>query len=132
WRQLFEAAGLDLDQFQAAVPEWNSLAAADARAAWTGTYPGRPDLPLRVEAGAYRGRPVFFKLIGEAWAKPERDPPPGVSWAIWLIVGVMAVGGALAARNLRLGRGDRRGAWRLAVAFFTVEMIGWLGTGNLS
>jgi serine/threonine-protein kinase len=128
WRQFFEAAGLDFDQFREAAPEWNSLAAADARAAWTGSYPGRPDLPLRVEAGAWRGKPVFFRLIGEAWAQPDRDPPPAEPWFSWLFLGVLAVGGALAARNLWLGRGDRRGARRLAVAFVIVAMIGWSAT----
>jgi serine/threonine-protein kinase len=130
WRPLFEAAGLDLAQFRAAEPEWNSPVAADVRAAWTGNYPGRPDLPLRVETGAYRGSPVSFRLIGEPWAKPERDPPPAVSWVFWLLMGVIVLGGALAARNLWLGRGDRRGAGQLAVAFIIVEMVGALGTGN--
>ncbi|PYT25145.1 MAG: hypothetical protein DMG57_26300 [Acidobacteria bacterium] len=35
WNVLFSAAGLD-----PAEPEWNSLAVFDARAAWTGTWPG--------------------------------------------------------------------------------------------
>jgi serine/threonine-protein kinase len=134
WRPLFEAAGLDIDQFRAADSEWNSLAAADARAAWTGAYPGRPDLPLRVEAGAYRGKAVFFKLLGEAWAKPERDPlyVPRASWFLFGFLILMVLGGALAARNLWLGRGDRRGAGRLALAFLVVEMIATLDIGNLS
>jgi hypothetical protein len=40
---------------------------------------------------------------------------------------VLLVGGAvLAKRNLRLGRGDRRGAQRLASAMFTLGIAGWL------
>jgi serine/threonine-protein kinase len=74
WAKLFTAAGLDIAQFRPAHPEWNSLVDADQRVAWTGTYPGRPDLPLRVEAGAWRGKPVFFKMIAETWAKPVREP----------------------------------------------------------
>ena len=31
----------------------------------------------------------------------------------------------LARRNLLLGRGDRRGAWRVAIAFFLVRMLVW-------
>src|SRR5262249_40665053 len=49
WARLFTAAGLDLSQFRPADPEWNSLVDADRRVAWTGTYPGRPDLPLRLD-----------------------------------------------------------------------------------
>ena len=36
---LFTAAGLDLAQFKPAEPQWNPLAASDARAAWTGIFP---------------------------------------------------------------------------------------------
>jgi serine/threonine-protein kinase len=133
WRRLFEAAGLDFAEFLAADPEWNSPVAADGRAAWTGAYPGRPDLPLRIEAGAYRGRPVFFKLIGEAWVKPAQNAVSSPNTvAVLFFAGIMFVGGALAARNLWLGRGDWRGAGRLAIAFLVVEMIASLRIGNLS
>jgi hypothetical protein len=30
----------------------------DLRTAWEGAYPERPDIPIRIEAGAYRGRPA--------------------------------------------------------------------------
>jgi hypothetical protein len=63
WNKLFAAAGLDSAQLQPAEPTWTSLASADARAAWTGTWPGS-NRALRVEAAAWRGRPVFFSLIG--------------------------------------------------------------------
>ncbi|MFZ0772793.1 MAG: serine/threonine-protein kinase [Candidatus Sulfotelmatobacter sp.] len=70
WNVLFGASGLDPAQLQKAEPAWNSLAAADTRMAWTGTWPGTAR-PLRVEAAAWQGKPVFFALIGE-WTKPER------------------------------------------------------------
>ena len=40
-------------------PTWTSLADSDARMAWTGTWPGTTR-PLRVEAAAFHGKPVFF------------------------------------------------------------------------
>ena len=70
WNVLFTAAGLDPSQFQPAQPIWNSLAASDMRMAWTGNWPGTAR-PLRVEAAAFQGKPVFFSLIGD-WTKPER------------------------------------------------------------
>jgi serine/threonine-protein kinase len=134
WAKLFSAAGLDISQFRRADPEWNSLVDADVRVAWTGTYPGRPDLPLRVEAGAWRGKPVFFKMIAEAWAKPEREP---ASWplAFWFnaVFIILIVGGPiLAARNLWLGRGDWRGAFCIALAFVLIQTLGWAVEGGLS
>ncbi|HLJ16656.1 MAG TPA: serine/threonine-protein kinase, partial [Bryobacteraceae bacterium] len=63
WNALFSAAGLDPAKLLPTGPEWISLAAFDARAAWRGTWPGT-DRPLRVEAAAWRGKPVFFALIG--------------------------------------------------------------------
>ncbi len=58
WDLLFEAAGFDMKQFKPIAPQWIPPFHADARAAWEGTYPGRPDVPARVEAAAWRGKPV--------------------------------------------------------------------------
>ena len=134
WASLFTAAGLDVSQFRPADQEWTVLVDTDLRAAWTGTYPGRPDLPLRVEAGAWRGKPVFFKMIAEAWAKPEREPAPSVApfWFYLLFVALLIVGAGLAASNLRLGRGDRRGTARFALAFVLVQLVGWVVEGGPS
>ena len=73
WNSLFAAAGLDAAQFQSAAPQWTSLASTDTRAAWTGKWPGS-ERALRIEAGAWRGKPVFFRLIGP-WTRPERMRP---------------------------------------------------------
>jgi serine/threonine-protein kinase len=94
-------------------------------------------LPLRVEAGAWRGKPVFFKLFAEAWAKPEREPAPSTatSGTVWFFLGfltLMVVGGGLAARNLWLGRGDRRGAALLALGYVLIQMAGWAVEGGMS
>ena len=70
WKLLFSAAGLDPAQFESSEAQWNSLAASDARAAWTGKWPGTTR-SLRVEAAAWRGKPVYFDLIGP-WSRPQR------------------------------------------------------------
>ena len=74
WPALFAAAGLDMTRFAPAEPQWVSLAGFDARAAWTGSYAQSPELPLRVEAASWRGKPVFFRVIGP-WSRPERMQP---------------------------------------------------------
>ena len=129
WNILFNAAGLDLAKFQPAQPAWNSLAAFDTRMAWTGVWPGTTR-PLRVEAAALQGKPVFFSLIGD-WTKPQRmisAEPKSLGDRIGRMIGIvllvfgLAGSAFLARRNYRRGRGDRQGALRLAVVMFLLEM----------
>jgi serine/threonine-protein kinase len=132
WPALFKAAGLDIAQFKLTEPEWVPPAWSDTRAAWTGVAPGRPGVPLRVEAAAYRGKPVYFDLIWP-WTRPVRMQeyqPTGqekTGNAILLALFVALLMGAvfLARRNLRLGRGDRRGAFRLAVFVLVLLALAW-------
>lgn len=136
WTALFAAAGLDTRQLKPAEPQWTSLAMADARAAWTGTWPGTIR-PLRVEAGALRGKPVFFSLIGP-WNQPDRmqrfnaSAGEKVRNILLLVLGIMVLfAAALLARHNHLrGRGDRKGAFRLASFMFCVQMALWLCRGH--
>ena len=132
WNVLFSAAQLDPTKFQKTEPAWNSLASSDTRMAWTGTWPGTTR-PLRVEAAAYRGKPVFLSLIGD-WTKPDRMKSPETSLgkkvsqvvSILLLLSLFFGAISLARRNYRQGRGDREGALRLAAVMFALEMLLWL------
>ena len=131
WAPLFSAAELDPLKLQAAQPEWTSLGSSDTRLAWTGAWPGT-NRALRVEAASWRGKPVFFALIGE-WNKPWRMITPksqeekrnraGNIISILLLMALLVAGSLLARRNYRRGRGDREGAFRLAVVMFILEML---------
>ena len=46
--------------------------------------------------------------------------------AIVLLLSMLVVGAMLARRNVRLGRGDRRGAFRLAALIFGAGAVAWL------
>jgi hypothetical protein len=130
---LFAAAGLDLKTFKPATPEWTPLAATETRAAWTGVFPGQPEKPIRVEAAWWRGKPVYFQIIGP-WNRPSRMPDVAASGGrraeqyIWLggTLVMLAAGSLLAWRNLRLGRVDRQGAIRLGGFAFLVTLTSWL------
>jgi hypothetical protein len=131
WSPLFRLAVLDQAKFQPVEPLWNFLAASDTRAAWTGTWPdsGRP---LRVEAAGFGGRPVAFMLISDS-QKPWRmaDESGGESTVylvILMAIAIVILAGAavLARRNIREGRGDRRGAARLAGYVGAVLMLLWI------
>jgi serine/threonine protein kinase len=133
WGALFTAAALDITRFTPVNPEWLPLVSFDARAAWTGVYPDT-DLPLRIEAASWRGRPVNFQMIGP-WTKPLRMQPvyrTGMEGkamtGAFLILAALAY--FLAWRHFRLRRGDRRGAFRLAVIVFSVGMMEWLCAAN--
>src|SRR5216684_448114 len=39
--------------------------------AWQGSLPERPSVPVRIEAAAYRGKPVYFQFVGP-WTRPGR------------------------------------------------------------
>ncbi len=125
WRILFAAAGLDPGAFKDALPQWTPLAATDARAAWEGTWPGHPELALRVEAAAYRGKPVYFNLVSP-WTKPDRTPQDQTSTSETIInvislvmfFSIVLVGIVMARSNVQSGRSDRRGAARLALLAF--------------
>ena len=122
WSALFAAARLDPARMKPVAPRWNPPFQTDARAAWEGSWPQRPDFPIRIEAAAYHGRPVWFELV-EPWTRPSRDlpfvlPPAERATraaAVLLLLGLVAAGAVLAKNNLRLGRGDRRTAFRLAL-----------------
>jgi len=122
---LFAAADLDSKTLSPTSPKWMPLAAFDDRLAWTGILPGTPPTPVRVEAAWWRGRPVFFQISGP-WTKPHRDPAEPETAQSRLILGlgivVLVAVCVLAWRNLRTGRGDRRGALRLAAFVFVMDL----------
>jgi len=132
WKPLFAAAELDPAQFHSAEPTRLSLAAFDERAAWTGSWPGT-DFPLRIEAAAWRGKPVYFHLIGP-WTTPDRTqyqnltPGQHASRIIAVIMAILllAAGALVARRNYLKGKSDVRGALRLASAVLVINMALWV------
>src|SRR5262245_13950329 len=131
WNPLFAEAGLSMARFTPAQPRWIPPIFADKRAAWEGTYPDRPAVPIRIEAAAAQGKPVYFEIIAP-WTRPRNEGPvPGSTSGerIGLLIrylvmpSVLVVAALLAFRNLRLGRGDRRGATRLSLCLFAAGAV---------
>ncbi len=140
WSALFAEARLDPLAFKPTEPKWAPPFFCDTRAAWEGTYPQRPDIPLRVEAAAYRGQPVSFFLVAP-WTRPERMGPiepkgkerAGELIVTGLLLALLVSGGLLAWHHIRSGRGDRRGAFRLATLIASLNVVSWiLGTHHVA
>jgi serine/threonine-protein kinase len=128
WSALFREAGLLEAPLRAAEPSWASPVDSDRKASWEGSYPGESEPSIRVEAAAYHGRPVWFTVL-RPWSRPERMaesqvprttiPVGGV--AVMVLALALPLGGIVLARhNLRRGRGDRKGAFRVALFVFVV------------
>jgi hypothetical protein len=106
WKVLFAAANLDAARFSPASPTTLPPGGFDSRAAWQETGAAHP---VRVQAAAWRGRPVYF----EVRRTPAAPPAESGEWLLDLfLLSTMLGSCALAWLNLRAGRGDRRGALR--------------------
>ena len=144
WAMVFQSAGLDLGTFTPTAPTIVPETYADARFAWRGVLPDQADRPVRIEAASYRGQPVYFEKIVSSdpdWepgttAKPvvpERVLIALIAFLVVLIVLVVGGGVLLTMRNLRLGRGDRRGALRIACVVAALRLAHWaLGADHVA
>jgi hypothetical protein len=137
WSRAFAEAGLDISAFRPTAPKWTPPHPFDERAAWEGAHPAQPDSPVRVEAAAYQGKLVSFQIVNP-WNRPAREEqaPEGpadrvVQAAVVVLFFMILLGAALLARrNLRMGRGDRKGALRIAGFVFAAEMVAWLSSAH--
>ena len=110
------------------TPTRTPPAYADERRAWRGTLPEQ-QTPVTIEAAAYRGRPVSFEIVGP-WTAASREPGavgrrrrgPGAGGDS----GAPRRGRVLARRNLRSGRADRRGAFRIGALLFFILSATWV------
>ena len=133
WTPLFAAAGLDQKQFEAADPMWIPHKPFDVRASWNGTH---ASFPVHIDGAAFHGTVVSFDVNGP-WTTPQRETPSrwidrvpdNLNAALDFLL--IAAGLLLARRNLRLGRGDRRGAFRISAYMFAFNALAWMLEAHL-
>jgi hypothetical protein len=129
WSGLLKAAGLDEARLTPSPSEAFIPVSQNARMAWTGTYgDGRPDT-ITVDAAALDGQPVFFRIRGP-WTEPAfAETSAGQRFANVsqevLLVALMVAAALVAWRNVRLGRGDQKAAWRVAGVLFAAGVASW-------
>ncbi len=135
---LFREAGIQEADTKPASPTLRPKRFADRLDAWEVST--LLTAPIRVVAAAVAGRPSSFRVLGP-WDVVEPVGSSGQSFraelasSISLVLYYAAFLGSvlLGIHNLRRGRADRHGATRLAVAVFSLKMLGWyLSAGQLA
>lgn len=118
WSRMFEMAGLDPGKLTPVQPAITPAQVFDARGAWR---INASPVPLRVEAAAWRGRPVWFTLTPDAdtresSASSQARFDRGLATLTLFWVFVIGVTSLVAYRNFKLGRADARGTIRISLA----------------
>jgi serine/threonine-protein kinase len=138
WTVLLESAGLTSAALEPTEPRWLPPTHSDRRAAWKGVFPDAPEVPIRIEAAAYRGRPVAFRVVepwsepvgmtSDGWVRAESVVPStsGRVAHVSLHLLFMLTLAVLAHRNWKLGRSDRKLAFRLAAILGILMIAHWL------
>ncbi|MGI8543727.1 MAG: serine/threonine-protein kinase [Aridibacter sp.] len=131
WKRLFDEAGLEISKFRQTESERIPPVFADEKTAWEGTLADFNDIPIRIEAAAYNGKPVYFEVVNP-WDKPIRQQQRNttgskigdlVFFTIFILVLVSAV--LLARHNIKNGRGDLKGGFKLMVfCFLSLSLMG--------
>jgi len=121
WSTLFAAAGFDQADFQPTEPIRAPIASCDELMAWRGpVYEGIEGI---VQAGRVGGEPTYFEILGP-WDLTEwpGDPTESIPLVFGLLLfGVIVIALFLARRNLRSGRSDTKGTFKL-MGFFVVSI----------
>ncbi len=117
---VFAAAGLEPARFTEVEPRFTPAVAFDARREWEGTRSDIPEMPWRVSVAWFGGQLVSAAVLGP-WSELSTRPlDASTSFRVQqaalalFILAILAVIVELGLRNLRAGRGDRRGALRVA------------------
>ncbi|MEA2237369.1 MAG: eukaryotic-like serine/threonine-protein kinase [Thermoanaerobaculia bacterium] len=125
WNKVLRLAGFDAAALTKTVPRTVPPFFADERAAWDGFWPSDRNRRAHIEAAAAGGAPVFFSITGpwdEDTGALGRQPFARQSLFLTVLLVVLTLLTiVLAWRNLRLRRGDRTGALRIAIAVFAIE-----------
>jgi serine/threonine-protein kinase len=133
WSELLADSGIDPASLKSAEPTWLPPVGFDRRFAWHGFYREDPKTEMEISAASYRGKPVYFHVIGP-WTRPWRMQSQALSRSsvvresslVVLSFLTLVLAALFARRNLRLGRGDQRGAFRISAFVFSAALISGL------
>ncbi len=120
---VFAAAGLKRDQFSACESPKAPSVYCDQLWSFVAENAASEAKQPVIQIGTYQGRINWFDIV-TPWIDEvnQRQPPLAI---LIFAMSITATVILVAIRNLRLGRGDRRGAFRLAVFIVVTMMFGW-------
>ncbi len=126
---------VEIDKLDEIAPVRNPPVYADRTVAWKGIYPATPEVSICIEGASLGGRVVYFEVV-PPWRTTDqfvggissgsRDVPRAFIVRFALYMAALAGAILLARHNLRLGRGDQRGARRLAMFVFLLGLLDWV------
>jgi serine/threonine protein kinase len=125
WSVLLSEAGVGVAQLAEQDAKVLPPTAFDARQDWQSSDAGRT---LNITAAAYKGKPVYFRAAPIVEKSGQTSDGTRTFSDIMFVFAVLVcgIGGCfLARRNVRRGRGDRQGAFRVAAFIFVAELLGW-------
>jgi len=125
WSVLLSEAGVGAEQLTEQDANVLPPMAFDARQDWQSSDSGRA---INITAAAYNGKPVYFRAAPPVVKSAEASERMRTFSDIMFVFAVLVcgIGGCfLARRNVRRGRGDRQGAFRVAAFIFVAEFLGW-------
>jgi serine/threonine-protein kinase len=131
---VFLAAQLDFGKFTEVPAKTVPVSASDELRAWKGPHPVIPNTDLTVEVASWRGRLTYAKFVWP-WMKDDGSTSQNKSFVaklrglllLIMIFAGLAFASLLARRNWKQGRVDRRGALRIALAQFGLNLLVWIG-----
>jgi predicted Ser/Thr protein kinase len=130
WVTVFALAGLDSTLFTPTDSQTDRRVVSDV-AAWMGTYPGKREFPVRVEAETIKGSIARLRVLFP-WSRDRTTmyDVGGLSrfrvnlpWLMFVYMVLFGGAAIVARRNWRAGRADAAGAWRLSVAVMLCLLI---------
>jgi predicted Ser/Thr protein kinase len=129
WTTLFAEAGLDIRRYRQSESSWMPPVYADSTASWEGAHIDHAEIPVRIEAAAFQGKPVYFQIVAP-WDKPARQEETFSSATsraagvimILVFLSVVVAAVFLARRNLRQKRSDTRGSFKITIFVFLVSL----------
>jgi len=127
WSRLHAYAGLDPAHLSPTAPSSTPRVRTDVQAAWTGTYSESPDIPLRIEAAAFRGSIASFEIAAPWTGNGSRTAnsfPRVIDFIFSIAVPLFAY------LNWRSGRSDVSGAFRVGVFLFVLLLLFWILTSH--
>jgi serine/threonine-protein kinase len=109
WESLLRRAGLEPRATRTVAPTAIPPVFGNEQHAWDVEVQG---VPYRVEAAAFRGHPVWFRLQDRR--APSEEAQGTRNPFIYVLMTLLLLALGLARRHIRIGRGDREGARRIA------------------